>query len=118
MILSPSRPAFTHLVQEVALRAKAFGMTIHYHNRNRLPFDKEIGAKYVSFAELLTKSDVISLNLGLTESNRHMIGATEFSNMKDGVVIVNTARGALVDEQAMIEALGSGKVGSAPESDF
>jgi glyoxylate reductase len=85
-------------------------MSIIYNNRNRLPFDKELGAKYVTLAELISTSDVISLNLGLTQSNRHMISAPEFSNMKDGVVIVNTARGALIDEEAMLAALKSGKV--------
>jgi glyoxylate reductase len=85
-------------------------MSIIYNNRNRSPFEKEIGAKFVSLAELISTSDVISLNLGLTESNRHMIGAAEFANMKDGVVIVNTARGALLDEGAMLTALESGKV--------
>lgn len=87
-------------------------MSIIYNNRNRSPFEKEIGAKFVSLDELIVTSDVISLNLGLTESNRYMISATEFANMKDGVVIVNTARGALVDEEAMLGALKSGKVSS------
>jgi lactate dehydrogenase-like 2-hydroxyacid dehydrogenase len=102
--------SFTKFKQEVAIRAKAFGMSIIYNNRNRLPCEKEVGARFVSLAELIATSDVISLNLGLTESNRHMIGASEFANMKDGVVIVNTARGALIDEGAMLAALKSGKV--------
>jgi glyoxylate reductase len=104
--------SFAKSKQEVALRAKAFGMSIIYNNRNRLPCEKEVGATYVSLADLIATSDVISLNLGLTESNRHMIGAPEFAKMKDGVVIVNTARGALVDEGAMLAALKSGKVSS------
>ena len=85
-------------------------MTIHYHNRQRLSADKEDGAKYVSFNELISDSDVISLNLSLTHATRHIIGAAEFAKMKDGVVLVNTARGALIDKKAMIEALESGKV--------
>jgi glyoxylate reductase len=87
-------------------------MSIVYNNRNRLPVEKEVGAKFLTLAELITTSDVISLNLGLTESNRYMIGAAEFAKMKDGVVIVNTARGALIDEGAMLAALKSGKVSS------
>lgn len=87
-------------------------MSIIYHNRTKLPTEKEVGAKFVSLAELLATSDVISLNLGLTDSNRYMIGAAEFANMKEGVVIVNTARGALIDEGAMLQALESGKVSS------
>lgn len=104
--------SFADSEQEVALRAKAFGMSIVYNNRNRLPAEKEVGAKFVSLTELIATSDVISLNLGLTESNRYMIGAAEFAKMKDGVVIVNTARGALIDEEAMLAALKSGKVSS------
>jgi glyoxylate reductase len=64
----------------------------------------------VSFDELLSQSDVLSLNLSLNQSTRHIIGAPEFAKMKDGVVIVNTARGALIDEKALVEALDSGKV--------
>lgn len=97
----------------MAIRAKAFGMKIQYHNRSRLPADLEAGATYVSFDELLANADVLSLNLALNASTRHIIGATEFTKMKDGVVIVNTARGALIDEKALVAALESGKVRSA-----
>ncbi|KAJ5361816.1 NAD-dependent D-isomer specific 2-hydroxyacid dehydrogenase [Penicillium brevicompactum] len=99
--------------REMAIRAKAFGMKIQYHNRSRLPADLEAGATYVSFDELLANADVLSLNLALNASTRHIIGATEFTKMKDGVVIVNTARGALIDEKALVAALESGKVRSA-----
>lgn len=99
----------------MAIRAKAFGMKIQYHNRSRLPADLEAGATYVSFDELLANADVLSLNLALNASTRHIIGATEFTKMKDGVVIVNTARGALIDEKALVAALESGKVSSLPE---
>lgn len=94
----------------MATRAKAFGMKIQYHNRSRLPADLEAGATYVSFDELLANSDVLSLNLALNASTRHIIGASEFGKMKDGVVVVNTARGALIDENALVAALDSGKV--------
>ncbi|KAJ5767288.1 uncharacterized protein N7511_004904 [Penicillium nucicola] len=99
--------------REMAIRAKAFGMKIQYHNRSRLPAELEAGATYVSFDELLANADVLSLNLALNASTRHIIGATEFEKMKDGVVIVNTARGALIDEKALVAALESGKVRSA-----
>ncbi|KAF2134797.1 glyoxylate reductase [Dothidotthia symphoricarpi CBS 119687] len=94
----------------VAHRAKAFGMKIQYHNRNRLPSNEEDGAKYVSFEELLKTSDVLSLNLALNPSTKHIIGKAQFETMKDGVIIVNTARGALIDEAALVDALKSGKV--------
>lgn len=102
----------------MAIRAKAFGMKIQYHNRSRLPAELEVGATYVSFDELLASSDVLSLNLALNASTRHIIGATEFTKMKDGVVIVNTARGALIDEKALVAALDSGKVCTALKPAF
>ncbi|CEN62914.1 Putative Glyoxylate/hydroxypyruvate reductase [Aspergillus calidoustus] len=99
--------------REMANRARAFGMTIQYHNRSRLSSELEGGAKYISFDDLLATSDVLSLNLALNPSTRHIIGEKEFQKMKDGVVIVNTARGALIDEKALVAALESGKVMSA-----
>ncbi|EMF13096.1 hydroxyisocaproate dehydrogenase [Sphaerulina musiva SO2202] len=97
----------------VAKRAKAFGMTIQYHNRNRLSEEKEQGAKYVSFDELLQTSDVLSLNLALNPSTRHIIAQAEFEKMKHGIVIVNTARGPIIDEAALVDALQAGKVYAA-----
>ena len=97
----------------VAKRAKAFGMQIQYHNRNRLPEDQEEGAKYVSFEDLLKTSDVLSLNLSLNASTRHIIAKPQFDMMKDGVIIINTARGPLIDEAALVDALKSRKVWTA-----
>lgn len=97
----------------VATRARAFGMSIQYHNRNRLPGHQEDGAKYVSFEELLKTSDVLSLNLALNASTRHIISKPQFDMMKDDVVVVNTARGPIIDEAALVDALNSGKVGAA-----
>ncbi|KAL4970519.1 D-mandelate dehydrogenase-like dehydrogenase [Aspergillus stella-maris] len=99
--------------KEMANRARAFGMTIQYHNRSQLSPELENGAKYVSFDDLLATSDVLSLNLALNKSTRHIIGEKEFAKMKDGVVIVNTARGALIVEKALVAALESKKVMSA-----
>ncbi|KAF3918474.1 hypothetical protein ABW21_db0203989 [Orbilia brochopaga] len=93
-------------------RCEAFDMIIQYHNRRQLPLEEEDGAKYVTFDELLATSDVISLNLPLNSHTRHIISTAEFEKMKDGVVIVNTARGAVMDEAALVEALNSGKVRS------
>jgi glyoxylate reductase len=97
----------------VAHRARAFNMKIIYHNRSRLSSDLEGDAKYVSFDELLAQSDVLSLNLALNAKTKHILSTPEFNKMKDGVVIVNTARGALINEKALVAALDSGKVGSA-----
>jgi glyoxylate reductase len=87
-------------------------MRIIYHNRHPLPASQSHSATYVSFNELLATADVISLNLSLNASTRHIIGAREFEKMKDGVIVINTARGALVDEKALVGALQSGKVWS------
>jgi D-3-phosphoglycerate dehydrogenase len=99
--------------REVAARARAFGMKIQYYNRSRLSPDLEQGAKYVSFEELIKSSNVISLNCSLTKETTGLIGKKEFAAMKKGVIIVNTARGKLIDEQALVDALESGKVFSA-----
>jgi glyoxylate reductase len=87
-------------------------MIIAYHNRSRLPSELEGDATYLSFDDLLAQSDVLSLNLSLNEKTRHIISAREFNKMKDGVVIVNTARGALMNEKDLVAALESGKVAS------
>lgn len=99
--------------QAVAQRAKGFGMSIQYHNRNPLPAEQAGDAKYVSFDELLKTSDVLSLNLALNASTRHIIAKPQFDIMKDGIVIVNTARGPIMDEAALVDALKDGKVFSA-----
>lgn len=99
--------------QAVAQRARSFGLSIQYHNRNRLPEDEEQGAKYCSFDELMKTSDVLSLNLALNPSTRHIIAKPQFDIMKDGVVIINTARGPIMDEAALVDALNLGKVFSA-----
>ncbi|CAG7920599.1 unnamed protein product [Penicillium olsonii] len=94
-------------------KAEAFGMKVIYHNRRELSDEMSAGAQYVSFDELLSISDVVSLNLPLNKNTRHIISRAEFAKMKDGVVVVNTARGAVMDEAALVEALDSGKVFSA-----
>ncbi|KAI5922949.1 D-isomer specific 2-hydroxyacid dehydrogenase [Camillea tinctor] len=98
----------------VARRARAFGVReIVYHNRRRLDAGREEGAVYVgSLDELLARADILSLNLALNESTRGIIGARELAMMKRGVVVVNTARGGLVDEDALVKALEEGQVGA------
>ncbi len=96
---------FGGIGQGVARRASAFGMRIIYHTRNPVQTDM---ATYVTFDELIEQSDVLSLHVPLTDETRGRIGASEFSRMRPGVFLVNTARGPIVDEDAMIEALQSG----------
>ncbi|KAM0458818.1 hypothetical protein ACHAPV_005807 [Trichoderma viride] len=98
--------------RNVATKARAFGMRIRYHNRHRLSPELEDGAEYVDLETLYKESDVLSLNLPLNPSTRHSIAAPEFALMKPGIVIVNTARGAVMDEAALVDALASGKVSS------
>lgn len=97
----------------MAKRARAFGMKIVYHNRSRLSSQLEGDATYLTFEQLLAQSDVLSLNLSLTAQTRHIISAREFEKMKEGVVIVNTARGALINEKDLVKAIESNKVAAA-----
>ncbi|GAP92750.1 putative D-3-phosphoglycerate dehydrogenase [Rosellinia necatrix] len=94
----------------MAARARALGMRIVYHNRRRLAAGLEGDAEYVSFEALLARADVLSLHLSLSASTRHIIGAAELARARPGVVVVNTARGALIDEAALAAALDSGHV--------
>ena len=97
-----------------AKRAAGFDFKVQYHNRRPVGPEKNlVGASYVSFEELLGTSDILSLHLPLTQATRHLIGSKEFGMMKDGVIIINTARGPIIDEQALVDALNSGKVFSA-----
>jgi lactate dehydrogenase-like 2-hydroxyacid dehydrogenase len=94
----------------VKARAEPFGLKCVYHNRNRLPEDLAAGCSYVSFNQLLAESDIISVHVPLSAATRHLIGAAEIAKMKPGVVIVNTARGAIIDEAAMAKALDEGHI--------
>lgn len=98
--------------QAVARRAIASGMKVIYHNRH--PLDKSIedkyNARYVDFDTLLKESDFISLNAPATTDTFHIIGEAEFKKMKPSAILVNTARGALVDEKALIIALKNNEI--------
>jgi glyoxylate reductase len=95
-------------------RGKGFEMNLLYHSRRRKKdLEEELGARFVSLEELLKGSDFISLNCPLTDETRHMIGAGELELMKDDAVLVNTARGPVVDEEALVKALKNGIIGSA-----
>lgn len=92
--------------QAVARRAKGFGMRILYHNRNRTEgFEQETGAQYVELNELLRESDFVTVLVPLTEQTRRMFGAAEFALMKPSACFINVARGAVVDEDALYQAL-------------
>lgn len=98
----------------VAKRLCGFNVNLIYYQRNRsLELENQLGVKYVPLNELLRVSDIISIHVPLTSETRHMISFKEFALMKHGVYIVNTARGAVIDEKALYEALVSGKVAGA-----
>ena len=99
----------------VARRAVAAGMNIIYHNRNRLDVavEKQYDARYVGFEELLNSADYVSLNAPSTPETLKMMGAKEFEMMKESAIFINTARGNMVDEEALIDALRNNKIWAA-----
>lgn len=100
--------------QVTAERARGFGMEIHYHNRRRLPADLEKGAVFHEKVEsLLAVSDVLSLHCPATPSTTGIINARTLALLPERAILVNTARGALVDEEAVIDALRSGRLFAA-----
>lgn len=95
----------------VAQRMRAFGMKVIYHDAQRMAHDTNVGAMFVPrLDDLLAQSDVVSLHAPLTPETKGLINATRIARMKDGAVLVNTARGALVDDDALIAALKGGKL--------
>ncbi len=100
--------------QVIAKRARGFDMTVHYHNRNRIAPDLEAGAVYHKNLDgLLGECDFISLSCPVTEDTKGLLSKERISKMRDGVILINTARGALIDEDALVEALKSGKIRAA-----
>jgi len=90
----------------VAQRARGFDMKVLYHNRHRRPDEAECGAEYVKdIPTLLSQSDFVSIHVPLSKETRHLIGAKELSYMKPTAILVNTARGAVVDQKALYEVL-------------
>jgi lactate dehydrogenase-like 2-hydroxyacid dehydrogenase len=100
--------------QVVARRARGFEMEIHYHNRRRLDPAAEAGAKYhESLDSLLGVSDVLSLNCPATPESQGLLNAARIAKLPDGAIVINTARGALVNDEDLIAALASGKLAAA-----
>jgi len=98
----------------VAQRGRGFGMTIHYHNRSRLPADLEQGAVYHATPEdFLPHCDFLSINAPSTPDTVKFLNAERIALLPDGAIVANTARGNMVDDDALIAALESGKVAAA-----
>ncbi|HSA34767.1 MAG TPA: D-glycerate dehydrogenase, partial [bacterium] len=91
----------------VARRGRAFGMRIAYHARNRLPREREVAEsiEYLPLDRLIAQSDILSLHMPYTPASRHLIGAKALDSMRPTAILINTARGPLVDETALLSAL-------------
>lgn len=100
---------FGRIGRAVGKIAKALGMEVIAYNRSRCPEGEAIG-KYVELDTLLQNADVVSLHCPLTEETRGIIGEESLSKMKDGAILLNTARGPLLDETAVAQALKCGKL--------
>ncbi len=92
--------------QELAKRAKGFDMSILYHNRSRdEEAEKTLAASFVSLDELLEQSDFVSMHVPLSEETHHLLCYEQFKKMKSSAIIINTARGAVIHEKALVKAL-------------
>jgi lactate dehydrogenase-like 2-hydroxyacid dehydrogenase len=101
--------------QAVARRARGFSMRILYNDARRAPeaVERELGLEFADLERLLREADFVSLHVPLLPATRHLIGAAELALMKPTAILVNTARGPVVDEAALAEALAAGRIGGA-----
>lgn len=99
----------------LARRARAFGMSIVYHNRSAISDEvaRELHAERLDLDELLSTSDIVSLNCPYSEATHHLIDGRALRLMRDDAVLINTARGPVVDEAALVNALREGIIGAA-----
>jgi glyoxylate reductase len=106
---------FRRIAQATARRARAFSLRILYHARNRVSasVENELKAEFVDRENLLRQSDFLSLMVPLTSETRHSIGPAELALMKPSAFVINTARGAIIDEEALIRALQTGQLAGA-----
>ncbi|MBT5903434.1 MAG: D-glycerate dehydrogenase [Opitutaceae bacterium] len=106
---------FGRIGKAMVKRAQGFDMKVVYWNRTRLSEteESEMGITYASREEVLAQADFVSLHVALTPDTTHLIGAAEFAAMKSTAYLINTARGPVVDEKALVAALKSGSIGGA-----
>jgi glyoxylate reductase len=99
---------------EVARRARGFDMTILYHNRHTsADAESKLGVRYADLPELLVQSDFVVLTVPLTEATRHLISRAELAQMKTTAILINIARGGVVDTDALLHALQTGQIAAA-----
>ena len=95
----------------VALRGRAFGMRIRYFGRKRNGvFEKDTGGDYLPLDLLLSTAHIVSLHVPLDPSTEHLIGAGELASMRDDAVLINTSRGRVIDERALVDTLNAGRL--------
>ena len=100
--------------QAIARRAKGFDMKLLYFNRNRAPeWEEKLGVEYTSFEDLLAQSDFVLVMVPLTNETHHLIDRKALSMMKNSAILINSARGPIVDSQALYEALRDGVIAGA-----
>lgn len=106
---------FGEVALEVTRRARAFGMRVRYTKRTPLPAvtERRLGVQFSPFEDLLKQSDVLSIHIPHTSETVGLIGTGQLAAMKPGALLINTARGAIVDETALVESLNSGRLGGA-----
>lgn len=105
---------FGRIGQAMARRARGFEMTILYHSRSRHPeAEGELGAVHVPLDELLGRANFVSLHVGLSPETRGLIGARELGLMRRDAILINAARGAIVETAALVAALRDGTIGGA-----
>lgn len=102
------------IAQAVVRRAAGFSMSVNYYSRRRLPqIEKKRGVRYLPFQDLLSESDYLSLHLPLNQDSLHLINRAAFQRMKAKAILINTSRGPIVDEKALVQALEEKQIAGA-----
>ena len=106
---------FGHIGQAAARIARVFGMEVLYYRRNKLPHEEEssLEVSYAPLESLLRRADIVSIQVPRTPQTRDLIGSKELGLMKKSALLINTARGGIVDEEALIRALGAQSIAGA-----
>jgi glyoxylate reductase len=106
---------FGRIGQAMAKRARAFDLKVVYWNRTRLSAAEEatLGVNYLPFEEVVATADFVSLHVAYNKDTHHLLGERQFAAMKPTAIVINTARGAVIDEKALVRALASRRIGGA-----